>query len=113
VDSYARVLTGTLGSALPDDMVEIDYRRSMGDRVGGRPGTAVAVRVFGGDRQLELRQGKRGVDAEIRKVVRDVVISRKQVGLDEWLVGLAELLTEVAKKSAAARDALSRLLGGN
>ena len=111
VESYARVLSGTLGSALPEDMVEIEYKRSMADRVGGRPGLAVAVRVFGGDRQLELRQGKRGVDAEIRKVVRDVVISRKQVGLDEWLAGLAELLTEVAKKSAAARDALSRLLG--
>ena len=91
--------------------MEIEYRRSMGDRVNGRPGQPVAVRVFGGDRQLELRQGKRGVDAEIRKVVRDVVISRKQVSLDEWLAGLAEVLTEVATRSAAARDALSRLLG--
>jgi hypothetical protein len=112
VASYARVLTSTLGDALPEDMVEIEYRKTMADRVGGRAGQPVAVRVFGGDRQLELRQGKRGVDAEIRKVVRDVVISRKKVGLEEWLVGLAEVLAEVAKSSAAARDALTRLLGG-
>jgi hypothetical protein len=112
VASYARVLTSTLGDALPEDMVEVEYRKTMADRVGGRTGQAIAVRVFGTDRQLELRQGKRGVDAEIRKVVRDVVISRKKVGIDEWLVGLAEELAKVAQSSAAARAALSRLIDG-
>ncbi|HEX3780179.1 MAG TPA: hypothetical protein VHX38_10965 [Pseudonocardiaceae bacterium] len=112
VASYARVLTSTLGDALPEDMVEIEYRKTMADRVGGRAGQPIAVRVFGTDRQLELRQGKRGVDAEIRKIVRDVVISRKKVGIDEWLAGLAEELAKVAQSSAAARAALSRLIDG-
>lgn len=111
VESYSRVLTNTLGDALPDGMVEVEYRRSMADRVSGRPGQAVAVTVHGKDRQLELRQGKRGVDAESRTVVRDVVISRKRVGIDEWLAMLAEELRTLAAKDAAAREALTKLLG--
>lgn len=112
VESYTRVLTSTLGDALPEGMVEVEYRRSMSDRVAGRPGQAVAVLVHGRERQLELRQGKRGVDAEVRTVVRDVVISRKQVGIDEWLGLLAAELNELASRDAAAREALTRLLGG-
>jgi hypothetical protein len=61
---------------------------------------------------LELRQGKRGVDAEVRTVVRDVVISRKTIGIEEWLGLLAEELGKLAERDAAAREALSRLLGG-
>jgi hypothetical protein len=111
VESYSRVLTNTLGDALPDGMVEVDYRRSVSDRVSGRPGQAVAVRVRGQERELELRQGKRGVDAEVRTVVRDVVISRRQVSIDEWLTTLADELSKLAARDAAAREALTRLLG--
>lgn len=112
VESYTRVLTNTLGDALPDGMVEVEYRRSMSDRVSGRPGQAIAVKVHGTERQLELRQGKRGVDAEVRTVVRDVVISRKTIGIDEWLRLLAEELEKLAERDASAREALARLLGG-
>lgn len=111
VESYTRVLTMTLGDALPAGMVEVDYRRSMGDRVSGRQGQAIAVRVHGMERDLELRQDKRGVVAEVRTVVRDVVISRKQVSIDEWLTLLAEELNKLAERDAAARAALARLLG--
>ena len=111
VESYTRVLTHTLGDALPDGMVEVEYRRSMGDRMSGRPGQAVSVTVHGRERELELRQGKRGVDAEVKTVVRDVVISRKAIGIDEWLTLLAEEIRKLAERDAAAREALSRLLG--
>jgi hypothetical protein len=112
VASYTRVLTSTLGDALPEGMVDVDYRRTVSDRVGGRPGQPVAVRVYGQERQLELRQGKHGVDAEVRTVVRNVVISRKTVSIDEWLALLADELSKLAARDSAAREALSRLLGG-
>ena len=48
--------------------------------------------------------------AEIRQVVRGVAISRKEVGVDEWLIAFAEELTTLARRDARARDALSRLL---
>ncbi|WP_405164739.1 hypothetical protein OG203_06375 [Nocardia sp. NBC_01499] len=113
VESYGRVLTSVLGDALPDGMVEVDYRRSMADRMSGKPGQAVAVRVHAPERELELRQGRRGgVEAEVRSVVRGVVISRKQIGIDEWLVVLAEELNKLAARDAAAREVLARLFNG-
>jgi hypothetical protein len=64
------------------------------------------------DRELELREGARGmVEAQVRQVVRGVVISRKAVGIDEWLRALAEDLTRIAARDAAARTALERFLG--
>ena len=112
VESYSRVLSTALGDALPTGMVEVEYRRSMGDRVSGRPGQAVALLVHGVERDLELRQGKRGgVEAEVRTVVRDVTISRKAIGVDEWLTLLADELNKLAARDATARAALAKLLG--
>lgn len=112
VESYGRVLTNVLGDALPAEMVEVDYRRTMADRMSGKPGQAIAVRVRAPERELELRQGKRGgIEAEVRSVVRGVVISRKQVGIEEWLQILAQELNALAARDAAARDVLARLFG--
>lgn len=112
VESYGRVLTNMLGDALPDGMVEVEHRRSMGDRVSGKPGQAVAIRVHAPERELELRQSRHGVEAEVRTVVHGVVISRKQVPIDEWLVVLAEELNKLAARDAVAREVLSRLFSG-
>ncbi|WP_198407256.1 hypothetical protein [Nocardia terpenica] len=113
VESYGRILTNVLGDALPDGMVEVDYRRTLSDRMSGKPGQATAVRIYAPDRELELRQGRRGgVEAEVRSVVRGVVISRKQIGVDEWLAVLAEELNNLAARDAAAREALARLFNG-
>jgi hypothetical protein len=112
VASYARVLTGTLAGALPEGMVDVEQRRGLADRMAGREGRAVALVVHGLDRDLELREGARGmVEAQVRQVVRGVVISRKAVGIDEWLHALAEDLSRIAARDAAARTALERFLG--
>jgi hypothetical protein len=111
VASYARVLTGALAGALPEGMVEVEQRRGLADRMAGREGRAVALVVHGLDRELELREGARGmVEAQVRQVVRGVVISRKAVGIDEWLHALAEDLARIAARDAAARAALERFL---
>jgi hypothetical protein len=44
--------------------------------------------------------------------VRGIVISRRTVGVDEWLHALAEDLTRVAARDATARVASERLLSG-
>ncbi|WP_296367698.1 MULTISPECIES: hypothetical protein [unclassified Pseudonocardia] len=113
VESYARVLSGALADALPSGMVEVEYKRGLADRMAGREGRAVAVTVHGEDRELGLSEGARGgVEAQIRQIVRGIVISRRTVGVDEWLVALAEVLTSTAHENATARAALDRLLGG-
>jgi hypothetical protein len=113
VESYQRVLSETLGDALPPGMVEVSRRKTFADRVAGRDGQAVSVQVTTPDRVLVLSAGKHGgVAAEIRQVVRGVVISRKEATVDDWLAALAQELKTLAEKDARARDALARLLGG-
>jgi hypothetical protein len=112
VASYARVLSGALAGALPPGMVEVEQHRSLADRLGGRGGRPVAVIVHGDDRELVLREGRHGsVEAAVHQVVRGIVISRRTVGIDVWLTALAEDLTRIAARDAAARAALARLLG--
>ena len=111
VESYTRVLTTVLGDALPPGMVEVERKRSLADRMNGRPGTPVSLTVTGPGEQLLLRQEAHGVHAEIHQIVRGVTIKRSTVGVDDWLVALAGLLSKLAAGSAAARDALTRLLG--
>ena len=111
IESYTRVLTSVLGDALPPGMVTVDRKRSLSDRMAGREGTPVSLLVSTPDEQLELRQEAHGVVGEIRQVVRGVTIKRRTVGVDEWLVALAGLLSGLAQSSASARAALTDLLG--
>lgn len=108
VASYTRILTETLGDALPAGMVEVERKRSMADRMAGRAGEPVRLTVTTDDQELELAPGGKG---EIRQLVRGVVIRRRRVGPDEWLEALAGVLAQLAGRNAAARDALTRLLG--
>ncbi len=111
VESYTRVLTAVLGDALPAGMVEVERKRSLADRMAGRDGTPVALTVTTPDERLTLRQEAHGVAGEIHQIVRGVTIKRRSVGLDEWLVALAGVLSRLAESSAAARAALGGLLG--
>jgi hypothetical protein len=112
VASYVSVLSGALGDALPPGVVDVEYQRSLGDRMSGRPGRPVKLMLHGADRELQLSDGARGsVDAQVNKVVGGVVISRKQVGIDEWVRQFAEMLAATAAQNAAARQALAALLG--
>jgi hypothetical protein len=110
VESYTRVLTTVLGAALPPGMVEVERKRSMADRMNGRPGTPVSLTVTTPDEQLSLRQEAHGVHAEVRQIVRGVTIKRTTVALDDWLVALAGLVSRLAAGSAAAREVLTKLL---
>jgi hypothetical protein len=113
IASYTRVLTTTLGDALPPGMVTVHRRRSLADRVAGREGEPVALIVRTPDEELELRRhGPDQVAAEIRQVVRGVVIKRRPVDVDSWLLALAGVLTALAQRSASTRAALAELLGG-
>lgn len=112
IASYTRVLTDTLGDALPPGMVTVERRRTLADRMAGREGEPVAVTVSTPDEELELRQHGHGqVRGEIRQVVRGVVIKRRPAAVDEWLVALAGVLAGLAERSATARAALANLLG--
>lgn len=111
VAMFIRVFTESFAQALPEEMVAAEYSRSVGDRLAGRPGTPVALRVTFPERRLELRAGRGWPDAEIQQVVRGIVLSRRQVDVAEWVRTLAAELTGLAERNSAARAALAALLG--
>jgi hypothetical protein len=112
LDVYARVLTTSLAEALPEGMVVVERDRSLSDRMAGRPGTVRLLRVEAGPATLELARGRGGVPvARVARAVRGVVISSKEVPIEEWVQALADHLAARARESAAARAALARLLG--
>jgi hypothetical protein len=111
VAMFVRVFTRSLADALPEGMVDVDYDRSMGDRLAGRPGTPTALRLTFPERRLSLTATRGWPEAEVQQVVRGVVLSRKQVPVEEWVRVLATELTELAARNASARAALAGLLG--
>jgi hypothetical protein len=113
VASLSRVLTGALADALPAGMVEIEYDRSMSDRLHGRTGEPVSVTVTVGDNVLTMKQNGRGrPEPIVAHVVRGVVLTRKPVSVTEWITLLADGIRTLAADDATARAALQRLLLG-
>src|SRR5215813_8731322 len=67
---YARVLTESLGDALPPGCVTIDRARSMSDRMHGRPGQVSKITVRLGEQVLTLGVERGAPVAEICSEVR-------------------------------------------
>lgn len=110
--SYVRLLAGTLGAVLPTGMVDVEYDRSMGDRLSGRDGTPKRLVGHGADGDFELAADKRGVRGQLRRTVNGVVIARRPIDPAEWLRLLAQELSTVAARDRKAHEALSQLFGG-
>ena len=110
---YARVLTESLGDALPPGCVAVERDRSMSDRMKGRPGTVTKVTVRLGEQVLTLGVQRGAPAAEICREVRGVVLSRQPVPLGEWVTELARALMQHAEQNAATASALRRLVAGD
>ncbi len=109
---YARVLTESLGEALPAGCVSVERERSVSDRMRGRPGTVSKVTVRLGDRVMSLGVQRGAPAAEICREVRGVVLSRQPVPVGQWIAELARALMEQADQNAATAQALRRLVAG-
>jgi hypothetical protein len=112
VSIYARVLTESLGEALPPGCVVVDRERSMSDRMHGRAGVVSKVTVRLGDQVMTLGVQRGAPAAEICREVRGVVLSRQPVQLGQWIAELARALMVHAEQNAAAAQALRRLVAG-
>ncbi|HEX6520689.1 MAG TPA: hypothetical protein VF070_11870 [Streptosporangiaceae bacterium] len=109
---YAKVLTQSLGDALPPDYVTVERKQSMGDRMRGRPGEVTRIIVRLGDQQMTLSVQNGRPVAEICRAVRGVVLSRQTVPLNEWTAALASALVTHAEQNAEAAQALRKLVAG-
>jgi len=110
---YARVLTESLGEALPAGWVTIDRERTASDRMRGRPGQVAKITIRMGDLVMTLGV-KRGVPvAEICREVRGVVLSRQPVPVGTWAEELARALVAHAEQNADTAQALRKLVAGD
>jgi hypothetical protein len=110
---YARVLTDSLGDALPEGVVTVDRERSVSDRMRGRPGEVAKITVRLGDQMLTLAVRRGQPVAEVCREVRGVVLSRRPVQVTEWAAELAKALVAYADQNAQAAQVLRRLVAGN
>jgi hypothetical protein len=109
---YARVLTESLGEALPSDCITVDRDRTVSDRMKGRQGTVTKITVRLGDQVLTLGLTKGAPAAEISRQVRGVVLSRQPVAVGHWAAELAKALVNHAEQNAETADALRKLVAG-
>ncbi|WP_406210230.1 hypothetical protein OH807_40260 [Kitasatospora sp. NBC_01560] len=107
---YAAVLSANLADALPPGAVRVRRRRSVADRVAGREGAVAELDVTLGEQRLSLRLDGGRVAGEVCHEVRGIVLSRRHVGLDEWIDALAGALADAAASNARAREAVQRFL---
>ena len=111
---YARVLTESLGDALPAGCVVVDRDRTMSDRMRGRPGQVTKVTVRLGEKVLTLAvQPGRPPAAEICREVRGIVLSRRPATLQEWVDDLARELVAQAQQNSRAAEVLRKLVTGS
>ena len=110
---YARVLTESLGDALPAGWVTIDRERTVSDRMHGRPGQVSKITVRMGERVMTLGVERGAPVAEICREVRGVVLSRQPVPLGTWAEELARALVAHAEQNAATAQALRKLVAGD
>ena len=113
VTLYTRVLTKSLGEALPAEWVTVESDRSMSDRMHGRAGQVSKITVRLGDRVMTLGIQRGAPVAEVCTQVRGVVLSRQQVPLGVWAEELAKALLAHAEQNAEAARALRRLVAGS
>jgi hypothetical protein len=106
---YARVLTESLGGALPAGVVTIERDRSVSDRMRGRPGEVSRITVRLGERVMSLAVRSGQPIAEVCREVRGVVLSRQPVQIQEWAAELARALVSYAEQNA---EALRKLVTG-
>ena len=111
---YARVLSESLGDAVPPGCVAVERDRTMADRMRGRPGQVTKITVRLGDKVLTLAvQPGRPPAAEICREVRGVVLSRQPAGLQEWVADLARELAAQAQQNAHTAEVLRKLVAGS
>jgi len=111
---YARVLTESLGDALPPGWVVVDRSRTMSDRMHGRPGQVQKITVRLGEKVLTLAvQDGRPPAAEVCREVRGVVLSRQPVALQDWVEELARELVAHAQQNSHAAEVLRKLVAGS
>lgn len=111
VNAHVRLLVDVLVTVLPPDLLVVSRRRSVADRVLGRPGQVASIDVRSPDQVLRLVRHRHGWTAEHRHVVLGVTLSTAPATPAEWMREVATLLRARADDDEQAAEALRRFIG--
>jgi hypothetical protein len=106
LEAAARRALGPAAGAL-----EREAERAVGDRLRGRRGRPVALRLSGDGFTLSLRRDGARWAGEAARVVGGVVIAREPLQLGEWLDLFAQQVARAAADTAGDAEAAGRALG--
>ena len=109
LELYAAFLESTLAHALPEDLVEIERKQSLGDRLKGKAGKVAQIAVTLEELRFVLQPGRHRAKAEIVHVIRGLELDHDEVPLDVWITRLATSLSDYAATHARAASALARI----
>ena len=111
LEVYAGLLFAALDGALPPELLTVERRQSVSDRLRGRRGVVVTVSLLLGERRFTLQRKQIGTptQASIGHEVGGIVLSTRQVPLADWSQQLAAALYRLAEQNAGAAVALQRL----
>ncbi len=103
--AFVESVATKLEEALPGRVQVYRWR----ERMFG-PKVVRKVRFDAGDRRLELTYHGGVLDTSCSRLSGGIVLKNEPLDLDAWLAAMVEALEEEARRSAATRQALERLL---
>jgi hypothetical protein len=111
LEVYAGFLYAALDGALPAELVQVERKQSLSDRMRGRDGDVVTVSVRLGERRFILERARLGApsQASVAHEVGGIVLSRNPMSLPDWSAALTGALAQLARHNAGAAAALQRL----
>lgn len=105
LSAFVEGLATKLEEAVPGN-VKV-YRWRGGFR---RPKRVQRIVLDGADKRLELRVSGGSIETSSSRLSGGIVLKSEEVGVDEWITALSEVIAAEAQRSATTRQALERLL---
>jgi hypothetical protein len=103
--SFLEVLASKLGNALPT-RTAIERESHLFSRE--KPVKSISIEL--GEFRYQIGHLHGALAAQRIRVVRGIALKTDALGVDDWLDGLSQALTELAQQSAQDRAALLRML---
>ncbi|MFC4243922.1 hypothetical protein ACFOYW_11095 [Gryllotalpicola reticulitermitis] len=106
----AEHIAETAARVVPGDALTVTRRRSLSDRMSGRPGAIAELKLASAAETLRLAQEHGAWVAETARVSGGVIISRRRMPLGEWLDAFAGRVAAIAADAAQDQGAAARAL---
>jgi hypothetical protein len=103
--TFLEVLAAKMSGALPN-MVRVEREGGLFRKEHAVRSILIQIEEHG----YEIRRAASGIEARLNHQVRGIVLKNEVLRLDQWIDALSQHLARHAESSAAARNALDKLV---